>query len=685
MKKILLFIGILILALIIALSYFFLSSRASSDNQLLDVETATSESNIEQDETMTDVSLYKNKGYLYKTKNKGAAGAIEFLEKNPLYQEDSLPNSNVKGASTLGVSTTSHYLLPKDFSQNSFLTKAITDGSQFNQEHFFFQQTLADIPIYGAVLAVHFKNENEVYAVLGSLVNNDQVEQEKISEKEAEEIALNEAKKEVPGTQLKIIGKNKYIINKKILGLSDDSANYLTLVVTIVSQNNPTLFLKKYFIDLNTGNVIYQESLIREILQRIVYNCAGVTMINGVINCPPARGEGSAPVNDSDVDNSYNYLGETYQYYLNTFNRDSYNGQGGVLKTFVHFSSADQQIRCPNVFWVGDPNYFIVACDGMVAQDVYAHELTHGVVEKTAQLILPNQSGALNEGLADVFAYGLDSDWTLGEDTTLGIIRYMNDPTQTPVNFSGPQPDRLFSPYYFCGETDSGGVHKNNGVINKTFYLMVDGGSFNGCTVTGIGKEKSLAIIYRALTTYLTPTANYKSFYTAALQACNDLYQNEPDSCNQVRSAFQATEVDQQLDSEQKSPICSGVARQTPACALASTPTTNPYCSCENDTCSLTFCTFDKFSDINYPSIKCSLSDSLFSSTPTSSNKNSWCQAGKRTKGDADGNNVIDMTDYFYYVAAFYGGKIPLTVNPDFNGDGEVLTTDREIIIKALQ
>lgn len=681
MKKTLLFIGILIIALVIVLSYFFIYSRASSDNQLLDVETATSESNIEQNETMTDVSLYKNKGYLYKTKNKGAAGAIEFLEKNPLYQEDSLPSKDVKGASTLGVSTTSHYLLPTDFSHNSFLTKAITDRNQFNQEHFFFQQTLADTPIYGAVLAVHFKNDDEVYAVIGNLVNNNQVEQEIINQDEAGEIALSEAKKEVPsGTQLKIISKNKYIINKKILGLSDDPTNYLTLAVTIISLDDPVLFFKRYYVDLSTGNIIYQESLIRETLQRIIYNCAGQTA-----SCPSVRGEGSAPVNDSDVDNSYNYLGETYQYYLSAFNRDSYDGQGGVLGTAVHFSSTNPQIKCPNVFWIGDPDYVIVACDGMVAKDVYTHELTHGVVEKTAQLIIPNQSGALNEGLADVFAYGLDNNWTMGEDTILGIIRYMNDPTQTPANVGGPQPDRLFSPYYYCGEQDSGGVHKNNGVINKTFYLMVDGGNFNGCTITGIGKDKSLAIIYRALITYLTPTSNFKSLFTAALQACNDLYQSEPNTCNQVKSAFESTEMDQQSDSGQKSPICSGSARQIPVCALAPSPTTNPNCSCDNDTCSLTNCAFDKFPDVSYPAIKCSLPSFLFSSTPTSSNKNSWCQASKRTKGDADANNIINTTDYFYYVAAFNGGKIPMTVNPDFNGDGEVLPTDREIIIKSLQ
>ncbi|PIV09095.1 hypothetical protein COS31_02000 [Candidatus Roizmanbacteria bacterium CG02_land_8_20_14_3_00_36_15] len=54
------------------------------------------------------------------------------------------------------------------------------------------------------------------------------------------------------------------------------------------------------------------------------------------------------------------------------------------------------------------------------------------------------------------------------------------------------------------------------------------------------------------------------------------------------------------------------------------------------------------------------------------------------SKGDADGNGIINTTDYFYYVAAVMGGKIPATVNPDFNDDGEVGASDRAIIIETL-
>lgn len=121
-------------------------------------------------------------------------------------------------------------------------------------------------------------------------------------------------------------------------------------------------------------------------------------------------------------------------------------------------------------------------------------------------------------------------------------------------------------------------------------------------------------------------------------------------------------------------------ATPTPA---VPTVTPNPNCICNADACTSS-CIFDRFGDpITYANpIKCSLSDSIFSTPPT--DKNIWCQRNMRTKGDADGVGGINSTDYFYYVSAVNGGKIPLTVNPDFNGDGEVGASDRAIIVKSL-
>jgi len=202
----------------------------------------------------------------------------------------------------------------------------------------------------------------------------------------------------------------------------------------------------------------------------------------------------------------------------------------------------------------------------MVAKDIITHEVTHGVNDK---LIPIYQSGALAESLSDIMAAGLDGNWTMGEGSLLGIIRYMDDPTKS----SRPQPDRLFSELYLCSDeaedtNDYGYIHTNMGVINKMFYLMVEGGNFNNCSVGGIGRDKALKIIYRYMTVYMTPTENFRNTYNSVLQSCSDLYQANSQTCVDVTKALRSVEIDQQPADSQKGAKCLGLARQTPNCVI---------------------------------------------------------------------------------------------------------------------
>jgi hypothetical protein len=117
---------------------------------------------------------------------------------------------------------------------------------------------------------------------------------------------------------------------------------------------------------------------------------------------------------------------------------------------------------------------------------------------------------------------------------------------------------------------------------------------------------------------------------------------------------------------------------------LTSTPTISPNCGCENNQCS-SQCSFSKYADTNYANpVKCTLSSSFFANEPSAQDKSQWCQRPLRTQGDVDGNGIINTIDYFYYVAAVNGGKIPPNVNPSVNGDGEVGRADRDIIVRSL-
>src|SRR3972149_1395074 len=112
------------------------------------------------------------------------------------------------------------------------------------------------------------------------------------------------------------------------------------------------------------------------------------------------------------------------------------------------------------------------------ALDVPAHEMSHGVIENTANLIYENQPGALNESFADVFGVlfefsveGGNGDWLLGEDITTpktagSVLRNRENPAATNVAFNGQQPTKMseFRNLPNTDENDHGGVHTNSGI-----------------------------------------------------------------------------------------------------------------------------------------------------------------------------------------------------------------------------
>jgi hypothetical protein len=108
----------------------------------------------------------------------------------------------------------------------------------------------------------------------------------------------------------------------------------------------------------------------------------------------------------------------------------------------------------------------------------------------------------------------------------------------------------MTSVYYATGSSDSGGVHTNSGVNNKAAYLMVDGGSFNGQTVTALGLDKTAAVYYEVQTNLLTSGSDYADLYQLLLQGCLNLVGGSAGitnaDCVEVRDATDAVEMNQE-------------------------------------------------------------------------------------------------------------------------------------------
>ncbi|WP_205473545.1 Ig-like domain repeat protein [Nocardioides sp. SYSU D00038] len=129
--------------------------------------------------------------------------------------------------------------------------------------------------------------------------------------------------------------------------------------------------------------------------------------------------------------------------------------------------------------------------------------------------------GVLNITVKDVeTAEKADSyRWLVSEKSPAfgGAIRDMWNPT------CYGDPGKVSDVEYVCSTDDQGGVHGNSGVPNHGYALVVDGGSFNGQTVSGIGLTKAAAIYYRAMTAYMTPVSSFADHADALEAACADL------------------------------------------------------------------------------------------------------------------------------------------------------------------
>ncbi len=135
------------------------------------------------------------------------------------------------------------------------------------------------------------------------------------------------------------------------------------------------------------------------------YNAKGERALPGTL----VRIDDQEPTGDRDVDSAHDFAQATYSYFLNTHGRNSFDNDGALIVSTVHYGR-----NYNNAYWDGSQ---MVYGDGFAVRDVVAHELTHAVTGYTANLEYRWQSGALNESFSDIFGAMVDrADWLMGED-----------------------------------------------------------------------------------------------------------------------------------------------------------------------------------------------------------------------------------------------------------------------------
>jgi Zn-dependent metalloprotease len=458
------------------------------------------------------------------------------------------------------------------------ILKSETDEIQTTHLHI--QQTYKGVNVYGGEMILHKKDNEDVSLLNGHFYPTPQIENVKpsLSDNNVGEVALSDVSKSsivkpMTATEMTMLKYEKPKM-ELIIYHQNEKADAERLAYQVTVRPN---FLERwvYVIDANSG----------EILDKYNHTCtldgpfkATATDLNGVsksintyqsgssyvlIDATKSMFKGGTVAADdpqgviwtidatgskvsedltirqiSSSNNSWNNAngvsahfnaGVAYDYYKNKHNRTSLNGKGGTIVSIINITDENGK-GFDNAFWNGEymgygsgGTYFKPLAGGL---DVAGHEMTHGVVENTANLEYKSQSGAINESLADCFGAMVENKtganfWKLGEDVMkgnfypTGALRDLSNPNNggNSLNDNGFQPANMNQ--YYTGSEDNYGVHINSGVTNNAFYRFV--------TSSGMNLTKAEKIYYRALTIYLTRTSKFLDLRRAIIQSATDL------------------------------------------------------------------------------------------------------------------------------------------------------------------
>ncbi len=252
-----------------------------------------------------------------------------------------------------------------------------------------------------------------------------------------------------------------------------------------------------------------------------------------------------------------------YDYFKLQHGRLSWDGLDGIMLQYVHYGS-----NYNNAYWNGSSMTYGdgsgIAAGGfspLTSLDVTAHEVGHGVCEATCGLIYESEPGAINEALSDCWGATIEhwadphetdampkSAWEMGEEIGTEPLRSINNPV-----LQG-QPDTYGGTNWWvvagCTPTsgnDYCGVHRNSGLMNFWYFLLVNGGSGtndlgNAYLVNALDWTRAAQILYQTELA-LTSTATFMDARTESINAATLLFGPCSFEVQSVTSAWYAVGV----------------------------------------------------------------------------------------------------------------------------------------------
>ncbi len=260
------------------------------------------------------------------------------------------------------------------------------------------------------------------------------------------------------------------------------------------------------------------------------------------------RSQNGTTITDPEAIAAHAFSRAVYDYYA-SLGRSSWDGAGGTLLSTVNYGDDS---FC-NSFFDGTQMIYGNPCadeDGPaelteVDVDTAGHEITHGVINTTANLVYSGQSGALNESFADYFGNVIGNRFN-GTDS-VAIFEGSCTGIPAPTSMCHANPDGGLSLRYMLNgntyddylrlitpnlrmrittgyDADNGGVHLNSAIWNNALWAIrtrlaqVDGTEGNDSKLASDFDK----IVFAALTTQLGPAAGFLDARAAIEQVTVD-------------------------------------------------------------------------------------------------------------------------------------------------------------------
>ena len=348
-------------------------------------------------------------------------------------------------------------------------------------------------------------------------------------------------------------------------------------------EQNPAQSVEQVYLDAVSGEVLLRLPLVRQVLDRRIYDFSQACRDAGgrrPMNARTAMVRAQTLMQESPLVRSeaiggwhrnaerlFDTLGAYYRFLSLILEIDSIDDDGKPLVGYLG-ARFDEQIpgvpQCSGdefmAFWL--PTDAMILPDSVLDfPELIGHEATHGLIDHGSGLIYQYQSGALHESIADSLGIAFRG-WNEGGakpdvavEVTMGVgnwqirapssvIRDFQTPASVRLRDGTPLPDHYDDYIYLSADIDDGGVHVNSSIMNHGFYLLAAGGWHTRLRhdpeVEGLGVMKAARIVGVAAAWLLGPASDFEDARYAFAHAAEALHGEDSMEWIAVHSAMDA-------------------------------------------------------------------------------------------------------------------------------------------------